>query len=136
MLTPTQDPITKTRILTPSSATEFSALNHPASIRNSTRNIPTAHPLFLPYDLQAVDPEGSFGLGSAIQGEDRVLPDGKTGRSKGSVYWVGAANVSFWIDGVKGVVVVAAGNFFPFMDGEWVRWVEGLEGAVYGGLEG
>ncbi|KAK7183460.1 hypothetical protein DPSP01_010565 [Paraphaeosphaeria sporulosa] len=132
------DPITGTRILSAASAAEFAKVAHPVEIRNDSRNIPTANPVFLPYELQApnVDPAGCFGLGSAIQGENRVLSDGRRGRSKGSVYWVGAANLAFWIDGEQGIVVVAAGNFFPFMDGKWVEFVERLEGAVYEGLQG
>ncbi|KAF2437461.1 beta-lactamase/transpeptidase-like protein [Karstenula rhodostoma CBS 690.94] len=132
------DPVTGTRILSAASAAEFAKVVHPVEIRNDSRNIPAANPVFLPYELQApnVDPAGCFGLGSAIQGDDRVLVDGRRGRSKGSVYWVGAANVAFWIDGAKGVVVVAAGNFFPFMDGKWLEFVEGLEGLLYEGIEG
>jgi methyl acetate hydrolase len=133
-----QEPISGARILSAASAAEFTKVVHPEEIRNDSRDIPSAHPFFLPYQLQAkhVDPVGSFSLGSAIQGEDRVLEDGRKGRSKGSVYWVGAANVVYWIDGEKGIVVVAAANFFPFMDGKWVEFVAGLEGLVYEGLEG
>ena len=51
------------------------------------------------------------------------------------MYWYGAANTCFWIDGAKGIVAIATCNYFPFMDGGWVRFVEGLEGLVYEGLE-
>lgn len=92
----------------------------------------------LAYDLQTPhrDPTGCFGLGTAIQGEDRTLQDGRRGRSKGSLYWFGVGNLAFWIDAVRGVVVVLAGNFFPFMEAGWLEFMEGVEGLVYEGLEG
>jgi hypothetical protein len=112
-------------------------VQHPEEIRNDSRNIPTASPFFLPYEVQAkdVDPVGCFGLGSAIQGADRILQDGKRGRGKGAVYWYGAANIAFWIDGEMGIVVVAAANFFPFMDMKWVEFAAGLEGLIYEDLK-
>jgi methyl acetate hydrolase len=108
-------------------------VQHPEGIRNNSRNLSTASPFFLPYEVQAkhVDPVGCFGLGSAIQGKDRILQDGKRGRGKGTVYWYGAANIAFWIDGEKGIVVIAAANFFPFMDVKWVEFMAGLEGLIY-----
>ncbi|KAJ4345318.1 uncharacterized protein N0V89_011448 [Didymosphaeria variabile] len=132
------EPVTGTRLLSAASAAEFAKVLHPEEIRNDSRNLLTANQFFLPYENQAkhVDPVGCFGLGSAIQGEDRVLQDGRKGRSKGTVYWYGAANIVHWIDGEKGIVVVAAGNFFPFMDGKWVEFVAGLEGLIYEGLKG
>lgn len=133
-----KEPVTGKRLLSAASVAEFSKVLHPEKIRHDSRNMPTANPVFLPYENQAkhVDPTGCFGLGSAIQGEDRVLQDGRRGRSKGTVYWYGAANIAYWIDGEKGIVVVAAGNFFPFMDGKWVEFVAGLEGLIYEVLEG
>jgi methyl acetate hydrolase len=134
----TQEPVSGARILSAASAAEFAKALHPEAIRNDSRDIPNANPAFLPFELQSkhVDPAGCFSLGSAIQGEDRVLRDGRRGRSKGSVYWVGAANATYWIDGKKGIVVVAAANFFPFMDDGWAEFAAGLEGLVYEGLEG
>lgn len=132
------DPVTGTRILSAASVAEIATVNHAESIRHDSRNIPSSHPMMLPYEVQAehVDPRGCYSLGCGIQGEEKVLRDGRRGRSKGTVYWVGAANIAFWIDGEKGVVVIAVGNFFPFGDAKGVEFVEGLEGLIYEGLEG
>ena len=132
------DPVSGVRILSAASAAEFLKVDHPHEIRHNSRNIPTANQLMRPYEVQAkhADPEGCFGLGSAIQGDDRELEDGRMGRSKGTVYWVGASNSAYWIDGEKGIVVVITGNFFPFMDEKWVEFVQELEGLIYEGLQG
>ncbi|KAJ4287388.1 hypothetical protein N0V90_012787 [Kalmusia sp. IMI 367209] len=131
------DPISGTRILSASSAAEITRAQLPERIQNDTRNLPSAYPLFIPSEVQAqhVDPAGSFGLGCAIQGADRVLKDGKRGRSKGTVYWYGVSNSAYWVDGEKGLVVVMAGNFFPFEDPKWTEFVAGVEGLLYEGLE-
>jgi methyl acetate hydrolase len=133
------DPLSGTRILTAPSVAEITSPQLPSALRNDSRIVPTAIPfLIIPGDLQAahVDPEGSFGLGCAVQGEQRVLSDGKVGRSKGSVYWYGAANTEFWVDGEKGIVGVVEGNFFPWNEGGWLEFVAGVEGRVYEGLGG
>lgn len=92
--------------------------------------------MFEPVNLQEghLDPEGSFGLGCAVQGADRKLKNEKLGRSKGSAYWFGAANTEFWVDGRKGIVVVISGNFFPFGDKPWTEFTEEVEGWLYEGL--
>ena len=131
------DPVTGVRILSPAAAAEVAKLHHAEDIRNNSRDIPSASPIIMPYASQGehVDPEGWFGLGAAVQGADRKLPDGRRGRSKGSVYWHGASNAEYWIDGEKGIVVVVVANFFPFMEEGWVEFLRGLEGMIYEGLE-
>jgi CubicO group peptidase (beta-lactamase class C family) len=134
------DPITGHRILSPESVKEVSTPHLPAAIRNNSRNIPasSAAPIILPAMLESahMDPEGSYGLGCGVQGADRVLPDGGKGRSEGSVYWYGAANTEFWIDFQKQVVVFVNGNYYPWNDEAWVKFVAGVEGLIYKDLEG
>lgn len=133
------DPVTQVRILTPESVNQICTPCLPPSLRNNSRNIPasTASPIVLPAFLESAhfDPEGSYGLGCGVQGADRVLKDGRKGRSRGSVYWYGAANTEFWIDGEKGIVVVVNGNYYPWNDPAWSEFVAGVEGIVYEGLE-
>lgn len=132
------DPLSGTRVLSRESAAEVSRPSHDEAIRDNSRDLPSANPVMVPYATQSedVDPKGWFGLGAAVQGADRRLANGKRGRSKGSVYWHGAANAEFWVDGEKGIVVVAVGNYFPFMEPGWVEFLEELEGGIYEGLEG
>jgi methyl acetate hydrolase len=52
------------------------------------------------------------------------------------VYWYGAANTEFWVDGESGIVVFVNGNFYPWNDEAWMEFVAGVEGRVYEGLEG
>jgi methyl acetate hydrolase len=131
------DPITGTRILEPSSVVEITSAQLPPHLRNDSRYVPSAIPsMIFAGDLEAehMDPDGTFGLGCGVQGRDRVLKNGGRGRSKGSVYWYGAANTDFWVDGEKGVVVFMHGNYFPWNDQEWVEFVAGVEGLLYNGL--
>jgi CubicO group peptidase (beta-lactamase class C family) len=135
------DPVTGHRLLSPESVREITSPSLPEHIRNNTRCVQSSNaaPIVSPADLQAanMDPEGSWGLGCGVQGAQRVLDiDGKAkkGRSKGSVYWYGATNCEFWVDGEKGVVVFMNGNFYPWMDKGWLEVVAQLEGLVYEGL--
>ncbi|KAF2795825.1 beta-lactamase family protein [Melanomma pulvis-pyrius CBS 109.77] len=131
------DPVTKTRILTPSSVAEITSAQLPPALRNDSRVVLSAIPSMIsPVDLESehIDPEGSFGLGCGVQGKDRVLEGGAKGRSKGSVYWYGAANTEFWVDSENGVVVFVNGILWN--DREWLSFVAGVEGMVYAGLEG
>jgi CubicO group peptidase (beta-lactamase class C family) len=134
------DPVTQLRILSASSVKEITTPSLPESIRNNSRNIPasSAATILLPAPLEAehMDPQGSWGLGCGVQGEDRKLADGAKGRRKGSVYWYGAANTDFWIDGEEGIVVYLNGNFYPWNDEGWRRFVAGVEGVIYKELEG
>jgi hypothetical protein len=82
-----------------------------------------------------VDPEGSFGLGCGVQGAERVLADGSRGRGKGSVYWYGAANTEYWVDVERGVVVYVNGNYYPWNEEAWTKFVAGVEKRVYEGLK-
>lgn len=133
------DPVSKTRILSPQSVTEICTPCLSEELRCNSRNVPasSASPIILPATLEAkyFDPEGSYGLGCGVQGADRVLADGRRGRGKGSVYWYGAANTEFWIDGEKGVVVVVNGNYYPWNDPAWSEFVAGVEGIVYEALK-
>lgn len=134
------DPVTHHRVLSAESIREITTPSLPASIRNNSRNIPasSASPIILPAPLEAehVDPQGSWGLGCGVQGEDRKLIGGGKGRRKGSVYWYGAANTDFWIDREEGIVVFVNGNFYPWNDESWRGFVAGVEGIIYKGLEG
>jgi len=123
--------------VSPESVAEIAKAQLPEHIRNNSRNLPNAHFAFCPAPLQAdhLDPEGSFSLGCAIQGEQRVLKDGRRGRSKGTIYWYGAANIDYWIDGEKGIIVFVVGNYFPFAEQSWVDFIAGVEGLIYEGLE-
>ncbi|ORY15048.1 beta-lactamase/transpeptidase-like protein [Clohesyomyces aquaticus] len=132
-----KDPVSGTQILTPSSAAQIMSPSLPPHLRNDSRLVPSAIPaLCVPVDLSAehVDPEGSFGLGCGVQGETRRLKDGRKGRGKGSVYWFGAANTEFWVDGDKGIAVLCEGNYFPWNDAKWTSFVAGVEGRVYEAL--
>lgn len=136
------DPVSGHRLLSPESIKEITSPSLPKNIRNNTRCIQTSYaaPIVEYADLQApnMDPEGSWGLGCGVQGAQRKLDIGgkaKRGRSKGSVYWYGAPNCEFWIDGEKGVVVVLVGNYYPWMERGWLDVVAELEGLVYEGLE-
>lgn len=133
------DPIFKVRILAPESVREICTSCLTEDLRCDSRNIPasSASPIILPAPLEAahVDPAGSYGLGCGVQGGDRVLKDGRRGRGKGSVYWYGAANSEFWVDGGRGIVVVVNGNYYPWNDPSWMEFVAGVEGILYEGLE-
>ncbi|KAF1975760.1 beta-lactamase/transpeptidase-like protein [Bimuria novae-zelandiae CBS 107.79] len=131
------EPVTGVRIVSAEAAAEVARVVHEEEIRHDCRDIPSASPFFLPCEMQAehVDPVGCFTLGAVIQGEDRVLRDGRRGKSKGSIYWLGASNATYWVDDEKGIVVVVVANFFPFSDAKWVDFVAGLEGLLYEGLE-
>jgi CubicO group peptidase (beta-lactamase class C family) len=134
------DPVTKHTILSPSSISEITTPQLSPSLRNNSRNVPasSAAPIVLPAHLQAphMDPEGSYGLACGVQGADRVLADGGKGRRKGSVYWYGAANTEFWVDGESGIVAYVNGNYYPWNDEAWNGFVAGVEGLVYKGLNG
>ncbi|KAF2739340.1 beta-lactamase/transpeptidase-like protein [Polyplosphaeria fusca] len=131
------DPVTGHRLLAASSVKEISSPQLSEALRNDTRFTDSSiDMMFKVADLAAphVDPAGTYGLGCAIQGVDRVLKDGRKGRSKGSVYWYGAANTEFWIDGEKGIVVFVNGNYLPWNDEAWLDFVAGVEGLLYEGL--
>jgi CubicO group peptidase (beta-lactamase class C family) len=132
-------PLTHHRLLTPSSIKEITTPQLPVSIQHDSRTIPAsgASPIILPAFLESahMDPKGSYGLGCGVQGEDRVLEGGGKGRRKGSVYWYGAANTEYWIDGETGIVVFVNGNYYPWNDVAYTRFVAGVEGLVYGGLK-
>ncbi|KAH7076644.1 beta-lactamase family protein [Paraphoma chrysanthemicola] len=133
------DPQTGYRVLRPESVAEITSPQLPAHIQNDSRNVPAsgASPIILPGILQTphVDPEGSFGLGCGVQGADRVLADGSRGRGKGSVYWYGAANTEYWVDVERGVVVYVNGNYYPWNEEAWTKFVAGVEKRVYEGLK-
>ncbi|KAH4215196.1 hypothetical protein HBI25_153270 [Parastagonospora nodorum] len=133
------DPVSAHRVLSPSSIREISTPQLSELLRHDSRNVMAsgASPIILPAWIQSahMDPQGSFGLGCGVQGADRVLQDGRKGRSRGSVYWYGAANTEYWVDGEKGVVVFVNGNFYPWNDEKWVDFVAGVEGILYGGFE-
>jgi CubicO group peptidase (beta-lactamase class C family) len=133
------DPITKHRILAPSSVEEITSPQLSPALQHDSRTITasTASPIILPAHLQSVhmDPDGSYGLGCGVQGADRVLKDGGKGRKKGSVYWYGAANTDYWVDMEMGIVVFVNANYYPWNDEAWLEFVASVEGIVYGGLE-
>ena len=83
------DPVTGTRILGAEAVRQITSPQLPEELRMNSRNVPTAVPVVLEGNLMGefVDPEGSFGFGCGVQGADRLLASGQTGRSKGSVYW-------------------------------------------------
>jgi CubicO group peptidase (beta-lactamase class C family) len=133
-----RDPVSGHRLLSPESVKEISRPQLPESLRNNARRFTSsdAIPIILPIDLStpSMDPEGSYGLGCGVQGADKMLDGGKKGRNKGSVYWYGAPNVDYWVDGVKGIAVFVSGNYYPFNDKTWLEFVPGVEGMVYEGL--
>jgi CubicO group peptidase (beta-lactamase class C family) len=132
------DPVSGHRLLSFESVHKITTPQLPPHIRNNTRSMTSsdALPIILPVNMSVPhkDPEGSYGFGCGVQGADRVLQDGRKGRSKGSVYWYGAANYEFWVDGEKGVCVFVSGNYYPWNDGAWMEFVAGVEGALYEGL--
>jgi CubicO group peptidase (beta-lactamase class C family) len=132
------DAETQHRLLTPSSVKEITTACLPAHLQHQ-RQVPDSGgtPIIVPVALDAphLDPKGSYGLACGVQGADRVLKNGKRGRSKGSVYWYGAANTDMWVDGEKGIVVFANGNYYPWNEEGWVDFVAKVEGMVYEGLE-
>ncbi|KAF1997608.1 beta-lactamase/transpeptidase-like protein, partial [Amniculicola lignicola CBS 123094] len=132
-----KDPVSGKTIISPESTQEMWEAQLPAALRNDSRLITSALPgVMVPVDLPAptLDPEGSFGLACGVQGADRALGDGRKGRSKGSVYWFGAANTEYWVDPEKGIVVLAEGNYFPWNDEAWTAFVAEVEGRIYEGL--
>jgi hypothetical protein len=68
--------------------------------------------------------------------EGLCLVEGDWNFADAACYRYGAANTDFWVDGEKDIVVVMTGNFFPWNDEEWVKFVAGVEGIIYEGLEG
>jgi CubicO group peptidase (beta-lactamase class C family) len=132
-----RDPNTGHRLLTPESVKQITSPQLPAHLRIDSRALPTAiEALISPVDLSGVhiDPEGSYGFGCGVQGADRLLKDGRRGRSKGSVYWYGAANTEFWVDGERSIVVFVNGNYFPLNDESWLDMVARIEGDLYEAL--
>jgi CubicO group peptidase (beta-lactamase class C family) len=133
------DSVTGYRVLSPAAVAELTKAQLPPGIRCDSRNVPAsgASPIILPAFLEAphMDPHGSFGLGCGVQGADRVLEDGSRGRSKGSVYWYGAANTEYWVDIEKRVVVYVNGNYYPWNDQAWAKFVAGVERLLYEGLQ-
>lgn len=135
-------PLTHHRIVSPQSVKIITSPQLPASIRNDSRNIPAsgASPIILPAFLQSthMDPQGSWGLGCGVQGADRVIKDvleeGAKGRSKGSVYWYGAANTEYWVDGEAGIVAFVNGNYYPWNEEAWTEFVAQVERQIYAGL--
>ncbi|OAG11501.1 beta-lactamase family protein [Paraphaeosphaeria sporulosa] len=133
-----RDPLTGHVVLSPASTAEITKPQLPPHLRNDSRVVPSALDMLCKpavLDAQYMDPEGSFGLGCGVQGAERTLADGRRGRGKGSVYWYSAANMDFWVDKERGVVVVVNGNFFPWNDVAWIELVAGIEGVLYEGLE-
>ncbi|CAO2656880.1 Nn.00g056830.m01.CDS01 [Neocucurbitaria sp. VM-36] len=134
------DPVTGHRLLSASAVAEITKSQLPENIRNDSRNVPTsgASPIVLPgiLDAPSKDPQGSFGFACGIQGADRVLDDGRPGRSEGSVYWYGAANTQYWVDKKKGIVVLVNGNYFPWNEDIWTEFVAEVEAKIYEGLVG
>jgi CubicO group peptidase (beta-lactamase class C family) len=133
------DPITAHRILSAESVGEIARPQLPVNIRNDSRTIPasSASKIILPAYLQLPyqDPEGSYGLGCGVQGADRILRGGGKGRRKGSVYWYGAANTEYWVDGECGIAVFLNGNYYPWNEGVWTEFVGGVEETLYEGLQ-
>jgi CubicO group peptidase (beta-lactamase class C family) len=133
------DSVTGYRVLSPAAVAELAKAQLPAGIRCDSRNVPAsgASPIILPAFLEAphMDPHGSFGLGCGVQGANRVLEDGSRGRSKGSVYWYGAANTEYWVDIEKRIVVYVNGNYYPWNDQAWTKFVAGVERILYEGLQ-
>lgn len=133
-----RDPLTGHDLLSPASAQEITTPQLPAHLRNDSRVVPSAvDQLVIPATLDAphMDPEGSFGLGCGVQGAERVLADGRKGRGEGSVYWYSAANMDFWVDKGRGLVVVVNANYFPWNEKGWTGFVARVEGGLYEGLE-
>jgi CubicO group peptidase (beta-lactamase class C family) len=132
------DPVTGYRIISAESVQEITKPQLPEELRNDSRSFPVsdATPIIVSIDLSApnLDPEGSYGLGCGVQGAQRVLKDGRRGRSKGTAYWYGAPNCDMWIDGEEGIVVTVWGNYYPWNDAAWIKFVAETEGLIYGGL--
>ncbi|KAF2650210.1 beta-lactamase family protein [Lophiostoma macrostomum CBS 122681] len=103
-----RDPVSGHQLLTPEAVSQITSPQLPAHLRNDSHTLPSA-----------------IGV---------IVPDGRSGRSKGSVYWYGAANTEFWIDGEKGIVVFVNGNHFPMNNEIWFDMVARLEGDLYEGL--
>jgi CubicO group peptidase (beta-lactamase class C family) len=133
------DPVTHHRLLSPTSVAEITTPCLPTDIQNDSRTIPSsgASPIILPAYLASPhqDPQGSYGLGCGVQGAERVLAGGARGRGKGSVYWYGAANTEYWVDGEEGIVVLVNGNYYPWNEAVWTEFVGGVEGLIYAGLK-
>lgn len=132
------DPISGHRLLSADAVTEIISPQLPDQIHNTERYVPSsgASPITLPILLSAphMDPVGSFGLACGVQGSDRKLEGGKSGRRKGSAYWYGAANSECWIDGKEGIVVFVNGNYYPWNEEAWLNFVAEVEGIIYEGL--
>lgn len=124
-------------MLTPESTAEIRKCQLAEPLKDGWGNIKSTNvALFNDVDLQKphLDPAGGFGFGCAVQGADRELEGGLKGRSKDSIYWYGAASTDYWVDVKKGIIVIVAGNFFPFGDKKWTDFVAGVEGWIYKGL--
>lgn len=134
------DSVTGYRLICPEAVHEITSPQLAPHLRNYSRNVPAsgASPIILPGILGAAhrDPEGSFGLVCGVQGVDRELESGARGRSKGSVYWYGAANTEYWVDMEKGIAVFVNGNYYPWNEEAWGTFVAGVERMIYQGLSG
>ncbi|CAK9441069.1 uncharacterized protein LODBEIA_P49380 [Lodderomyces beijingensis] len=58
-----------------------------------------------------------------------------TGRPKGSIYWGGLANLSYWIDFENEIGGFYAVQVLPYMDEYNVEYIEKFESSVYGALK-
>lgn len=133
------DPKSGHRLLSADAVNEIISPQLPDHIDNTERYVPSsdASPIVLPILLSAshMDPAGSFGLACGLQGADRKLESGKSGRRKGSAYWFGAANSECWIDREEGFVAFVNGNYYPWNEEAWLKFVADVEGMIYERLQ-
>ncbi|KAJ4159499.1 uncharacterized protein LMH87_008397 [Akanthomyces muscarius] len=64
----------------------------------------------------------------------KLLSDGPTGRSAGSIWWSGLANLVWWADVERGIGGVFASQILPFGDPEFFACQAAVEAQLYSAL--
>lgn len=125
--------VTGNRILSPESV---ASMFTPAFAEHFVPGlIETTMPGAFPVNLKDLDPNINSGFGCAIQGSDRIQPNGKPGRRAGSAYWFGGMNTNWWLDPKSGIAVVIFSCSAPWNEPAWLSLVSDLEGELYDGLQ-
>ncbi|PZD41279.1 AmpC, Beta-lactamase class C penicillin binding protein [Pyrenophora tritici-repentis] len=128
-------PSTNTRILAPSSVDLLFTNQIPTQPNFARGNPPPADASLVNEadDMypQKGDPAQGWGYGGFL-----TLEEGETGRSGGTMWWMGLANCFWWVDRERSVAGCLGAQVLPGGDEHVVRaWGE-VEKGVYGGLVG
>lgn len=127
-----KSPTTGAQILAPETVAEMFKNQIPQFPDLGRQGIPDSKPWLtnpLP-DLYPIPKEKGQGWGLSF-----MLTGGPTGRSEGTAFWAGLANLWWWADKEKGVGGFIATQILPFADAKVLGLWFGVETAVYNALQ-